>query len=194
MGIVVNKPAADLNFPDLLVQLDIIPERERIRLPKRVGRMQVLMGGPVETEPRLRAAFARLLSSISRRCRSTKRSASPRRSTSCAPSPRARGRKTRCWRSAMPAGRRASSKRDPGQWLAQLPGRSGADLPLGARAQIRAGAAPDRRRSGHAVEGSRSRLSGAWRFAAGRNVSAPLVSARRRVGVPCRSVPDRVSA
>ena len=49
MGIVVNKPAADLNFPDLLVQLDIIPERERIRLPQRVGRMQVLMGGPVET-------------------------------------------------------------------------------------------------------------------------------------------------
>ena len=49
MGIVVNKPAADLSFPDLLVQLDIIPERERIRLPQRVGRMQVLMGGPVET-------------------------------------------------------------------------------------------------------------------------------------------------
>ena len=49
MGIVVNKPAADLSFPDLLVQLDIIPEKERIRLPKRVGRMQVLMGGPVET-------------------------------------------------------------------------------------------------------------------------------------------------
>ena len=49
MGIVVNKPAADLNFPDLLVQLDIVPERERIRLPKRVDRMQVLMGGPVET-------------------------------------------------------------------------------------------------------------------------------------------------
>jgi putative transcriptional regulator len=49
MGIVVNKPAADLNFPDLLVQLDIIPEAERIRLPHRVGNMQVLMGGPVET-------------------------------------------------------------------------------------------------------------------------------------------------
>jgi putative transcriptional regulator len=49
MGIVVNKPAADLSFPDLLVQLEIIPEAERIRLPKRVGRMQVLMGGPVET-------------------------------------------------------------------------------------------------------------------------------------------------
>lgn len=49
MGIVVNKPAADLNFPDLLVQLDIIPDGERIRLPRRVGRMRVLMGGPVET-------------------------------------------------------------------------------------------------------------------------------------------------
>lgn len=49
MGIVLNKPAADLSFPDLLVQLDIIPETDVIRLPQRVGRMQVLMGGPVET-------------------------------------------------------------------------------------------------------------------------------------------------
>ena len=49
MGIVLNRPASDLNFPDLLVQLDIVPEAERISLPKRVGRMQVLMGGPVET-------------------------------------------------------------------------------------------------------------------------------------------------
>lgn len=49
MGIVLNRPAADLSFPDLLVQLDIVPEMERIRLPQQVGRMQVLMGGPVET-------------------------------------------------------------------------------------------------------------------------------------------------
>src|SRR5215207_10064431 len=49
MGIVVNKPAADLRMSDLLVQLDIIPENDLIRLPQRVGRMQVLMGGPVET-------------------------------------------------------------------------------------------------------------------------------------------------
>ncbi len=49
MGIVLNRPAADLSFPDLLVQLDIVPEMERIRLPHRVGQMQVLMGGPVET-------------------------------------------------------------------------------------------------------------------------------------------------
>jgi putative transcriptional regulator len=49
MGIVLNKPASDLRFSDLLVQLDIIPEKDVIRLPNRVGRMPVLMGGPVET-------------------------------------------------------------------------------------------------------------------------------------------------
>jgi putative transcriptional regulator len=49
MGIVLNRPANDLNFPDLLVQLDIVPEQDRIRLPQRVGMMPVLMGGPVET-------------------------------------------------------------------------------------------------------------------------------------------------
>jgi putative transcriptional regulator len=49
MGIVLNKPASDVSFPELLVQLDIIPEKELIRLPSRVGRMHVLMGGPVET-------------------------------------------------------------------------------------------------------------------------------------------------
>jgi putative transcriptional regulator len=49
MGIVLNRPASDLTFPDLLVQLEIVPEVERIRLAPRVGRMQVLMGGPVET-------------------------------------------------------------------------------------------------------------------------------------------------
>ena len=49
MGIVLNRPAADMSFPDLLVQLDIVPAMERIRLPQTVGKMQVLMGGPVET-------------------------------------------------------------------------------------------------------------------------------------------------
>jgi putative transcriptional regulator len=49
MGIVVNRPAPDLSLPDLLVQLDIIPKADAIRLPDRVERMQVLMGGPVET-------------------------------------------------------------------------------------------------------------------------------------------------
>jgi putative transcriptional regulator len=49
MGIVLNKPAPDLNFPDLLVQLDIIPASDVIRLPQRVGNVRVLRGGPVET-------------------------------------------------------------------------------------------------------------------------------------------------
>jgi len=49
MGIVLNRPATNLNMPDLLVQLEILPEAERIRLPQKVGNMQVLMGGPVET-------------------------------------------------------------------------------------------------------------------------------------------------
>ncbi|KLK91251.1 hypothetical protein AA309_21305 [Microvirga vignae] len=49
MGIILNRPAANVTMPDLLVQLEIVPELERIRLPEQVGRMQVLMGGPVET-------------------------------------------------------------------------------------------------------------------------------------------------
>ncbi|MBB3018917.1 putative transcriptional regulator [Microvirga lupini] len=49
MGIILNRPAANVTMPDLLVQLEIVPEMERIRLPQKVGTMQVLMGGPVET-------------------------------------------------------------------------------------------------------------------------------------------------
>lgn len=49
MGIILNRPAANVTMPDLLVQLEIVPELERIRLPQKVGNMQVLMGGPVET-------------------------------------------------------------------------------------------------------------------------------------------------
>lgn len=50
MGIVVNKPVADLTMPDLLVQLDIAPEAEAIRLRERVGHVPVLMGGPVDAK------------------------------------------------------------------------------------------------------------------------------------------------
>jgi putative transcriptional regulator len=49
MGIVLNRPALDLNVPDLLIQLDILPEEERIRLPQTIDKMPVLKGGPVET-------------------------------------------------------------------------------------------------------------------------------------------------
>ena len=46
MGIVVNQPAPDINFPDLLVKLDVIPAAERIQLPRRAGTIKVLKGGP----------------------------------------------------------------------------------------------------------------------------------------------------
>lgn len=49
MGIVVNQPAANINFPDLLVQLEVIPAENRIQLPPRADTMRVLRGGPVET-------------------------------------------------------------------------------------------------------------------------------------------------
>ena len=49
MGIVVNHPARNIKFPDLLVQLDVIPASERIELPGRAEGVKVLKGGPVET-------------------------------------------------------------------------------------------------------------------------------------------------
>jgi putative transcriptional regulator len=49
MGIVVNQPAPNINFPDLLVQLEVIPATELIQLPRSAGAVRVLRGGPVET-------------------------------------------------------------------------------------------------------------------------------------------------
>lgn len=49
MGIIVNQPAANIKFPDLLVQLEVIPAAERIQLPTRTEAVKVLKGGPVET-------------------------------------------------------------------------------------------------------------------------------------------------
>ena len=49
MGIVVNQPAANIKFPDLLVQLDVIPAADLIQLPPQAGTVKVLKGGPVET-------------------------------------------------------------------------------------------------------------------------------------------------
>jgi putative transcriptional regulator len=49
MGIVVNQPAGNINFSDLLVQLEVIPAADLIQLPPRAGLVKVLKGGPVET-------------------------------------------------------------------------------------------------------------------------------------------------
>jgi putative transcriptional regulator len=50
MGIVVNQPAPHISFTDLLVQLEVVPAAELIQLPSRAGGVQVLKGGPVDTQ------------------------------------------------------------------------------------------------------------------------------------------------
>jgi len=49
MGIVINQPASNVTFSDLLVQLEVIPAADLIQLPQRAGTVKVLKGGPVET-------------------------------------------------------------------------------------------------------------------------------------------------
>ncbi|MPZ58151.1 MAG: YqgE/AlgH family protein [Rhizobiales bacterium] len=49
MGIVVNQRASNVNFSDLLVQLEVIPATDLIQLPEKAGATPVLKGGPVET-------------------------------------------------------------------------------------------------------------------------------------------------
>jgi putative transcriptional regulator len=49
MGIIVNQPASNIKFPDLLVQLEVIPAAERIELPTGADAVKVLKGGPVAT-------------------------------------------------------------------------------------------------------------------------------------------------
>jgi putative transcriptional regulator len=50
MGIIVNQPAAHISFADLLVQLNVIPAADLIRLPPRAEGVKVLKGGPVDTQ------------------------------------------------------------------------------------------------------------------------------------------------
>src|SRR5215831_8587407 len=49
MGIVVNQPASNISFRDLLVQLDVVAKDDPIQLPSDAYRVKVLKGGPVET-------------------------------------------------------------------------------------------------------------------------------------------------
>ncbi len=50
MGIIVNQPARNISFTDLLVKLDVVPATDLITLPSRAEGVKVLKGGPVETE------------------------------------------------------------------------------------------------------------------------------------------------
>ncbi|MGQ7792274.1 YqgE/AlgH family protein [Faunimonas sp. B44] len=49
MGIIINKIAPDIQFSDLLVQLEIIPPGEESQLPRSAQTVRVHRGGPVET-------------------------------------------------------------------------------------------------------------------------------------------------
>lgn len=49
MGIIINQRAPNINFTELLEQLNIVPPQERIRLPEGLIGMAVHLGGPVET-------------------------------------------------------------------------------------------------------------------------------------------------
>jgi len=48
MGIMVNRPMGSIDFPELLVQLNIINKDEQIELPETAESMKVLRGGPVD--------------------------------------------------------------------------------------------------------------------------------------------------
>ncbi|UFZ01492.1 YqgE/AlgH family protein [Bradyrhizobium ontarionense] len=49
MGIMVNRPAGSIDFPQLLMQLNIIDKNDQISLPDSAETMKVLSGGPVDT-------------------------------------------------------------------------------------------------------------------------------------------------
>jgi putative transcriptional regulator len=49
MGIMVNRPVGSIDFPELLVQLNIIDKDEQIKLPETAETLKVLRGGPVDT-------------------------------------------------------------------------------------------------------------------------------------------------
>src|SRR6185295_838048 len=49
MGIIINQPASNISFRDLLVQLEVLGREDPIQLPSDAYRVKVLKGGPVET-------------------------------------------------------------------------------------------------------------------------------------------------
>ncbi len=66
MGIIVNRPAGSIDFPELLVQLDIIEKADQIKLPETAESMKVLRRSGRD-RPRLRAAIRAISSSRMRR-------------------------------------------------------------------------------------------------------------------------------
>jgi putative transcriptional regulator len=103
MGIIVNQPASNINFRDLLVQLEVVGASDLIELPPRAGRVRVLKGGPVETSRGFVLHSADFF---------IENSTLPIDDGVCLTATidilkaiAAKPPKTACWRSAMPAGR-----------------------------------------------------------------------------------------
>ena len=61
MGIIVNRPAGSIDFPGLLVQLDIIKKADQIKLPENAEIHEGAERRSGRDRPRLRAAFQRFL-------------------------------------------------------------------------------------------------------------------------------------
>ena len=110
MGIIVNRPAGSIDFPELLVQLDIIKKADQIKLPETRRDHEGAEGRPGRDRPRLRAAFERFLhqgcDAADRRRNLPDRDR--RYSQGDRQGRRAEARDPRRW--AMPAGRRDSSR------------------------------------------------------------------------------------
>ena len=49
MGIVINQRVPNISFAELLEQLKVVPNQDRISLPSALNGMNVHLGGPVET-------------------------------------------------------------------------------------------------------------------------------------------------
>jgi putative transcriptional regulator len=49
MGLIINQRADEIDFAELLTQLDVVPAEPAIRLPAQAKSVRVVRGGPVET-------------------------------------------------------------------------------------------------------------------------------------------------
>ena len=160
MGIIVNRPAGSIDFPELLVQLDIIKKADQIKLPENAESMKVLKGGPVETgrgfvlhssdffiqDATLRIDDGICLTATVDILKAIAKGAGPKHAILA------------LGYAGWAAG--TAGNRNPGQWLAALRRRSGPDLRRRHRGKIPPRAAQDRDRSGHAVERGGARVAG----------------------------------
>ena len=160
MGIIVNQPAANIKFPDLLVQLEVIPAAERIQLPSTRRSGEGAQGRAGRDRPRLCAAFGRLLHREFDAA--DRRGHLPHRDARHPQGDRARQRARPSAILALGyAGWAPGQLENEIQQNGWLHCAADPELIFGTDtdAQIRKGAAQDRHRPRHAVERGRPRLS-----------------------------------